>query len=384
MPGYGTPLSLTLPTINGVATEAQAAPLINTALSAVIARLESKVGAADIDVNADVSFKSGAVYSGITNLQRAAFRNLTASLTAATNPSTVYVLNGDLHYIDAAGNLVQITSGGQVNVSTTGGITGAGYGTSGVEVNFDSVNGQYRLRDGSATDSYADAVLADVLFNDGSGNFIRMQAPAMSADYTMTLPSAVPASTSLLQMTSAGLVQNTRNPSVDTLAAVTGTFLGVTSLNLTSGAVTVSTNGHVTVSGTGLYKRGSIARTVPACAGGTVGTPTVNSLNGSVVFGSLSDRLAIGFEVGTDEHVSEVSARVIPASLGVITLEVYTVDTAGTETLRGSAASVGTSSQLLTVALDLTTPSGVVARLVGSGTAVSGTVLRASITTDVP
>lgn len=257
MPGYGTPLSLTLPTINGIATEAQAAPLINTALAAIIARLESKVGAADLDINADLSFKSGSVYSGATNLHRTAYRNLTSAITAASNPSTVYVLNGDLHYIDASGNLVQITSGGQVNVSTTGGITGAGYGTGGVEVNYDSVNGQYRLRDGAGADDFADVVVADALFNDGSGNFIRLQAPALSADYTMTLPAAVPVSTSLLQMTSAGLVQTTTTPTLTGLTVnATATILGA---DIT---VNLNVGGDLTL--TGDLKHGTRNRIVSA------------------------------------------------------------------------------------------------------------------------
>src|SRR5688500_15474220 len=109
MPGYGTPLGLTLP-VPSTDTEAVAATKINTALSAIIARLESKVGSADLDVNADVSFKSGATFSGAKDLQRAAFQSQSSALTAVSNPNTVYVLNGDLHYIDASGNLVQITA----------------------------------------------------------------------------------------------------------------------------------------------------------------------------------------------------------------------------------------------------------------------------------
>ena len=264
MPGYGTPLSLQLPVIGG--TEAAAAVSINTALSAVIARLESKVGAADLDLNADVSLKSGTVYSGLTNAQRVAFRGQTVALDAPTNPSTIYVLNGDLHYIDGSGNLVQVTADGAVNVSTTGGITGAGYGTGGVEVNWDSVNSRYQMRSGSGTNDFAEVALSDVLLADGSSNFIRLQSPALASDYTMTLPNAAPASTSLLQMTSAGLVQNTRAPSVDSIGAVTGTFLGLTTLSLDTGPVTVVVDNDITLSGDGRVRFSGDTLYIPASA----------------------------------------------------------------------------------------------------------------------
>ncbi len=225
---YGTPLNITLPTIDGVFTEAQAAPLINASFNAIKARLEQKVGVASMDINGDLSYKSGASYFGAKDLHRASFTSLGAALSAGSYPTSCYSFNGNLYYNDSSGNQVQITSGGQVNVSTTGGITGAGYGAGGVEVNWDSGNSRYRMRSGTAADDFAAVMADDILLVDDSGNAIRLGSPsAISADYTCLLPTAVPGSTSLLRMTSGGQMETTRDPSIDTLAVgSTSAFTG--------------------------------------------------------------------------------------------------------------------------------------------------------------
>jgi hypothetical protein len=328
MPGYGTPLGLTLPTIDGVAKESAAAPLINTALSAIIARLEGKVGAADLDINADVSFKSGAVYSGAKDLHRAAFQSQTSAITAVSNPNTVYVLSGNLHYIDGSGNLVQITSGGAVNVSTTGGITGAGYGTSGVEVNWDSVNNRYRMRSGAAADAYADVVLSDVLFNDGSGNFARLQAAAMGADYTMTLPAALPAAQSMLQLTAAGQV---------------------------TASNTLASGEHLTLVGTGRVKHGTY--NVVMVGGNAFGSNPasdfgVNSAAGCNIF-FITSAVWMRVPLMTGKRLTAVRAAVVDNATGSTTVSIQLQSQATTGALVniGSAAtsSGAGSSQTLTL-----------------------------------
>ena len=327
MPGYGTPLSLTLPTINGVAKESAAAPLINTALSAVIARLESKVGATDLDIATDVSFKSGAVYSGARDLQRAAFQSQIAALAAVSNPNTVYVLNGDLHYIDGSGNLIQVTVGGAVNVSTTGGITGAGYGTGGVELNWDSINTLYRFRSGLLADSFADIQCADLLLRDGSGNNIRFQAPAIASDYTLTLPAALPGSTLLLQMSAAGLV---------------------TTSNSALNALTLTSGQHVTVSGSGEYKHGTRQLHLSGSAG------LNNTVGGAFATGNL-DATDSQWTVGAGDELSfhlplHVGDRILTVTMfanfvgaGTRTLELV-LSSGGAPTVVTSATSTTTGA----------------------------------------
>lgn len=353
MPGYGTPLGLTLPTPS-VDTEAVAASKLNTALSAIIARLESKVAATDLDIASDVSFKSGAVYSGAKDLQRAAFQSQTGALTTVSNPNTVYVLNGDLHYIDQAGNLVQITASGAVNVSTTGGVTGAGYGTGGVEVNWDSVNTRYRMRSGAGVDSFADVQCADLILNDASGNNIRFQAPAVASDYTATLPTGLPGSTSLLQWTSAGLMSSTTAPTLTGL-----TVNGAATVNgaiAANGAVTLSSNSSVTVSGTGQYKRPARYRNISVLSGQSFGTSAgFNTSTWQAAAGG--NFVVVPLLVTEAERIVEVRCRVDPfnGGGGQLTASVLGVAADGTlSVLAGPTASSGTSDQSIVLTLSET------------------------------
>lgn len=365
MPGYGTPLSLTLPTINGVAKESAAAPLINTALSAIIARLESKIGAADLDINADVSFKSGATYSGARDLHRAAFQSLTGALTAASNPNTVYVLNGDLHYIDAAGNLVQITASGAVNVSTTGGITGSGYGTGGVEVNWDSGNSRFAFKSGAGADDFADVQVADLLLRDGTGNTIRFQAPAIASDYSMTLPAALPGSTLLLQLSAAGLV---------------------TASNSALGSLTLASGAHVTLAGSGSYKRGGRVTKVhgSTCTFNAADAVTLLTSGVSWDTGAGSSTVHYALDIQDDERLTQVAANVSNANGGTIGMTIRSVDDSGAVTILGTDSTGSAGDQTLTVSgLTATgaTTIAYIASVVGSD---EDQVYRLAYTKDVP
>lgn len=246
---YGTPLAITLPTIDGVATEAQAATRINDCFTAIKSRLEGKVLPASMDISSDLSFLSGAVYSGAKDLQRVNWASLSAALASASYPYTAFVLNGDLYFNDGSGNQIRITASGAVNIASAGGITGAGYGTGvpTVEINWDSVNNKYKFYGtGVSPDHYAALECDDVLLRDASGNSIRLGAPAgMSADYTALLPGAVPGTNNVLVMTTAGTISHSTNPA---------------SLTLASG-------GHMTISGSGRYKHGTFTKLISGAAG---------------------------------------------------------------------------------------------------------------------
>jgi hypothetical protein len=159
-----------------------------------------------MDISSDLSFKSGVTYSAATNLERCTFENKASVISAATFPTSLYMVSGELYFNDNSGNQVQVTNEGAVNVSSAGGITGTGYGSSDVEVNWDSGATAYRFRSGPATDDFASVYVNDVLLGDGSGNAITLAAPSISGDYTVTLPAAAPASTSVVEMDSSGVL----------------------------------------------------------------------------------------------------------------------------------------------------------------------------------
>jgi hypothetical protein len=125
--------------------------MINAVLTEIRATLDAKVTPAGLDVNADLSLRSGGTRYGLTDAHRVSLFNQASALSAATYPSAVYSLSGELYYNDASGNQIAITAGGAVNVSATGGITGAGYGTGGVEVNWDAGATSYHFYSAAAT-----------------------------------------------------------------------------------------------------------------------------------------------------------------------------------------------------------------------------------------
>lgn len=313
---YGTPLAITLPTINGVATEAEAATRINACFSTIKSRLEQKVSPASMDINADLSFLSGASYFGAKDLQRVAWTNLSAALAAGTFPYTAFTLNGNLYYNDGSGNQIQITAGGVVNIAGSGGITGAGYGagTPLVEVNWDSVNNKYKFfGTGTSPNHYAALECDDVLLRDGSGNSVRFGTQAMGADYTMLLPSAVPGANSVVVMETGGNLSHTTAPAALTLAA----------------------GGHVTISGAGRFKHGTLVHLIsPAAAIGvaTVGTVAFSPTLGSWSFTNVAASVAYPLPFIVGHRLITVSLHCSFSTADTKTLRLRKIDSTGTVT----------------------------------------------------
>lgn len=231
---YGVPHSLSLPVI-GTDSGTVGATKVNTAFEALQATVNAKVTPAGFDMNADLSYRSGASYFGAKELQRASFRfQDIGDIDPVDFPATVFVgEDGELYFNDLDGNQVKITAAGGVTAAV-GNITGTGYGAGGKEVNWDDTNLDYRMRSGSGTNDFADVVVNDIRLNDGSGNFARLGAGAMIADLTFTLPTTHPGSTSVMQMTSTGAM------SADPAANITTSGQGSFGTLLASGAVTFS------------------------------------------------------------------------------------------------------------------------------------------------
>ncbi len=234
------------PTLGGnAATEAQ---VLNDLLEDIVTRLEGTVGSASLNIDADVEANGNDLIE-IGSLLFSRVTPLTSGLYG------LFVSNSDdeLYWRNASGVNVQLTSGGSVNVSTSGGITGTGYGSNSNEINFDDANDRYRLRVGAAADDYGSLVCNDVLFNDGSGNYLTLGVPAMAADRTITLPVTYPAANEgLIKINSSGAMSYAVafTPEGGTLTltgdlAITGNIS--VSGTLASGAQTVT--GAVTASG---------------------------------------------------------------------------------------------------------------------------------------
>ena len=94
----------------------------------------------------------------------------------SSNNSSVYVKNGDLHFKDSGGNVIQLTSGGAVNVGSTGNITGL---------------------TGSATVYYSPDPSFTYFFKDENGASAGLDIGNLNATGTLTVGGAATLSSSL-------------------------------------------------------------------------------------------------------------------------------------------------------------------------------------------
>lgn len=261
---YGQAATATLPTVN-VTFGPTYATLINAALSEVRATLGAKVTPGGMDMNADLSMRSGASYYGFKDVQRLSMQTQGTALAAATYPGALYVSPaGELWYNDTAGHQVPLTLSGSVT-GAAGNIDGTGYGTGGVQVTWASGDSSYSMYSGAGT--YADVIMDDLVLSDGSSNFLRMTTQAMAADYTLVFPAAVAATNSILAASTSGsttTLEFTPTPTITSL--VTTSTITAGGLVTASEGVTAAANKHVTVSGTGRHKHGSMQLVIPYAA----------------------------------------------------------------------------------------------------------------------
>lgn len=230
----------------------------DTALNASLALLDLhdhtagkgvKVPSAGININADLTF---AGYS-LTNLRAAVY---TAQASFATAKAT-YVIGDDLYYRDGSSNQIRLTASGGINIATTGGFTGD-YIASGAAAYYDDANETYRfLKAAPAPNDWSRVACGGLdLYEYGSGILtrVRLSSPAaLAASYEVTFPAALPADTSLFQITSAGVVTFSNT----VVKAVT-----MSELTTFSAGATAAANQHFTVSGTGRFKHGTLTRMV--------------------------------------------------------------------------------------------------------------------------
>lgn len=277
---YGQSHTQTIPTVGQTAGD-DFATMINAVLTEMRATLDAKVTPAGIDVNADLSMRSGATYYGLKDVHRVSLRSHSAALAAEDYPSAAYVFDGDLYFNDADGNQIALTSGGAI-AGSSGSITGSGYGTP-VEVNWDSGATLYHFY--SAASTYSDIRVRGLRLDDASSNAIRLLAPSLGADYTLTFPNAVPAANnSVVQVSTAGAMSWTDSPTVTSLTTTddvtVGDDLAVAGVTALADTLTMATNKNIVLQGTGKIVHGTRTLIVAGCAFRN-GTATGAALTGS-------------------------------------------------------------------------------------------------------
>lgn len=200
-----------------------------------------QIGPSGININGPLPFQNNAA----TSLAAATFTPQ-ASYSVL---NSVYCIGADLYYTDGSANIVQITSGGTVNATSSGissGTATASFVSSVLVVNAASTT-PANIQGGSL-----------LLGNNSAGSkFLTLAPPnAMAANYSLTLP-ILPAATSFLTIDTSGNISGSIPTAVgQQISASSGAFFThSTSLTpVTNLSVTITSRGNpicVFVSGDG-------------------------------------------------------------------------------------------------------------------------------------
>lgn len=182
---------------------------------------------AALNINASLGMNNfGLLNASLINLASQALPPISGS---------IYRNNDDLYYVDGTGANVRITQGGAVAVSGAVGFSGLPFGTA--SASYDNLNQSFIFQ--SATNTAANVDCGSVLLREissGANAVTVSSPPALAADYTIRMPSALPLATSAVLLTAAGDL--TTSGTASSLSVGT---LDVTTLNVLT-AETIKNN----------------------------------------------------------------------------------------------------------------------------------------------
>lgn len=327
MPQIGQSLGATIPAIGTAGTTY--ATNINDTLTALVDACEAGVSTSvGLTVDSDVDFDG----NGITDASHLGLTN------QASQPATAgyaYIYNNEWYLNDGLGNDVRITLNGALDASSVGGIGGDYGGGNPAAVSFNDASGKYIFTTDPSV--YADLEIADIRHM-SNGNALTVQAPAaLASAYTVTWPTAVPASTSLVMMSSAGVLSTSLTPSITSLTAsgaVSAATMTITAADVYRGE------------STDLYHAGicfSDGSTLTADAGGRFSWP-----------GYPSSYVRVPLSVRTGDRLKSVSFRVVGSATGQMTCGIvrYTSNaTPSTQTViwPSDTSSLSATAQVVTL-----------------------------------
>ena len=301
-----------------------------------------QVPSAGIGIDADLTM---AGYS-LTNLRAAVFTVQTSFATARS----LWVRSSDnaLVWRSASGTDYKLADNSGLNLSATGGITGD-YAAAGAALFYDDTAEAYRFLETAPTPndwSYIKAGGVDVYEHDASiSNFVGLRSPAgLAASYNLSFPAALPGSTSILSVSSAGAITAS-----NTIAnAVTLSAL----LTLSAGA-TASANQHVTVSGTGRFKHGDRVLTQSGYSGHYAGTTWTNANAGGLESSGV-DPCDWCPQLNSGERVKSVTFSALGNGTTDATIAISKIASNGTMTSIGSTSDNNRAAAWGDVTVDLT------------------------------
>lgn len=210
----GSPLNITLPTVGG--SSGTWGTELNTALNTLITATEGKVTPGALNLNDDVDLQNNI----LDRVKQVKGENLTSTLTGAANANSHYFVDGEWYITDGDANVIQVTTGGALNISVSGGFTGD-YGGGTEEAQYSNSSKLYSFLQDSAHRAKIDSA-EHRLYEEtqGTSNYVALKSPnSLAASYDWVYPTALPGAgeTHLVTVDENGQLDTTADPSVDTL-----------------------------------------------------------------------------------------------------------------------------------------------------------------------
>ncbi len=179
---------------------------VNAVLEEAIARLTEPIPASGLAWTSDVSLDN-------RGLENCAFIGLYDQSALSDEVGHIQSYSGELYFISSAG-AVQITSGGSLDAAGLGGIVGDYGGGNPARVSFVDASSTYEFYDDLAGGDWANIRAARLILDSTGSTATATIDFTGSANYTLTLPTAVPAGTALLAMESDGDVVHNQTVTV--------------------------------------------------------------------------------------------------------------------------------------------------------------------------
>lgn len=151
-----------------------------------------------LNINADLPFNS----NNAVDLKSVRFAAQSSFPAVAPNLTCVYVIGADLYYNDANGNQIRITQSGTV-AGSSGTITGLPSGTA--SASYNSLSQTFVFQSASNTPANIDG--GSILIREvaASANAVTVSSPpSLSGNYTLVLPTGLPASQKIMTLDNAG------------------------------------------------------------------------------------------------------------------------------------------------------------------------------------
>lgn len=194
---------------------------INSCMSAIDAHDHTpghgvQISSSAININSDLELNN----NSLTEAKSAVFQ----AQSSISTRQAIYVISPDLIYNDGNGNVIRITQSGSVS-GASGTITGLPSGTA--SASYQSVGGTFQFQSATNTPANITGASVSLAQQTTSPNTVTLKSPnSLASSYNVTFPTAVPSFTSLLTMSTSGVLSTVgyKIPTIQSFLSGSGTY----------------------------------------------------------------------------------------------------------------------------------------------------------------